>query len=65
MERRSWLEQGFADLYVGRFDGIDAMADDQLEDLVDELEYLQQEGMLDLETEQGMTNLMETVESYL
>ena len=62
MNKRSWLEQRFNDLYVGQLEDIDEFDNDKLEDLVDALELLQAYGLLNLETEQGLSNLADTIE---
>ena len=63
--KRRYLEGKFADLYVGQFDEMKDLTNDQLEDLVDELTNAQNQGRLDLETEAGLTLLNEIVDGYL
>jgi len=63
-DERRWLEQRFADLYVGQLDTIDQLDIDALRALVTELEDAQRQGELDLETDAGLTNLKRIVEKY-
>jgi len=61
---RSWLDQRYSDLNVGWSPEIDKLSNAELWDMVDELENAQKKGELDLETEQGLTNLQEIVAPY-
>lgn len=61
---RRWLNQRFSDLNIGWNEDIDKLSDDDLWDLVDALEVAQTKGELDIETEQGLTNLQEIVDQY-
>ena len=63
--RRRYLIGKFDGLNVGEFEEIDELTTGQLEDLVDELTDKQKKGLLDLETEQGLTMLREIIEVYL
>ena len=63
-DERRWLEQRFADLYVGQLDTIDQMGTDVLRALVTELENAQRKGALNLELDAGLTNLKRIVEKY-
>ena len=63
--RRRYLMGKFDRLNVGDFEEIDSLTTGQLEDLVDELTGKQEKGLLDLETEQGLTMLREIIEVYL
>lgn len=63
--RRRYLKGKFYRLNLGEFEEIDDLTTDQLEDLVDELTDKQERGLLDLETEQGLTNLREIIGIYL
>lgn len=60
---RSWLEHRLFDLHLGHME-IGDLSNDELWDMVDELENAQKKGELDLETEQGLTNLQEIVAPY-
>lgn len=60
---RRWLEHRLFDLYLGHME-IGDLSNDELWDMVDELENAQKKGELDLETEQGLTNLQEIVAPY-
>ena len=62
--RRRYLMGKFDRLNVGDFEEIDELTTEQLEDLVDELTDKQKKGLLDLETEQGLTMLREIVGIY-
>jgi len=62
MNRRSWLEQRLDNLYVGQIEDIDEFDNDKLEDLAGALELLRAQGLLNLETEQGLSNLADTIE---
>lgn len=57
---RQWLEGRFDRLNVGDTD-LSGLSDDELWDMVEELE----DANLDLETEQGLTELQEITEKYL
>ena len=63
-DERRWLEQRFANLYVGQLDTIDELDTDALRAMVTELEDAQRNGKLDLETDAGLTNLKRIVEKY-
>lgn len=63
--RRNWLKQRFADLYVGDLgEELDTMPLDALEGMVDDLERAQLAGQLNLETAKGIAKLQEIVERY-
>ena len=62
--RRRYLKGKFDRLSLGYFEGIEDLTTSQLEDLVDELTDKQERGLLDLETEQGLTMLREIIEVY-
>lgn len=61
---RQWLEGRFERLNVGDTD-LSKLSDDDLWGMVEELEDAQRYGKLDLETEQGLTELQEITEKYL
>ena len=63
-DERRWLEQRFANLYVGQLDTIDELDTDALRAMVTELEDAQRNGKLDLETDAGLKNLQRIVEKY-
>ena len=63
--RRRYLKGKFDRLNLGEFEEIDNLTTNQLEDLVDELTDKQERGLLDLETEQALTNLREIIGIYL
>ena len=63
-DERRWLEQRFANLYVGQLDTIDELDTDALRALVTELEDARRNGKLDLETDAGLKNLQRIVEKY-
>lgn len=63
-DERRWLEQRFANLYVGQLDTIDELDTDALRALVTELEDAQRNEQLDLETDAGLKNLQRLVEKY-
>ena len=62
--RRRYLIGKFDRLNLGEFEEIDELTTGQLEDLVDELTDKQGKGLLNLETEQGLTMLREIIEVY-
>ncbi len=63
-DERRWLEQRFANLYVGQLDTIDELDTDALRAMVTELEDAQRNGQLNLETDAGLKNLQRIVEKY-
>lgn len=63
--KRKYLDSKFDRLNVGWVEEIDNLPDDEYEDMIDELWDAQKKGELNLETEQGLTNLQEIVERYL
>ncbi len=63
--KRKYLDSKFSRLNVGWVEEIDSLPDDEYEDMIDELWDAQKKGELNLETEQGLTNLQEIVEGYL
>jgi len=62
---RNKLISQFMDLNVGQLDEIEELTDDQLQDLIWELQEMQENGELNLETDQGVENLKRIVDSYL
>jgi hypothetical protein len=62
---RQLLKARFDQLNVGWVPEIDELNDDALLGLVEDLESLQACGRLNLETEQGLETLRETVDEWL